>query len=92
MKKLLIILFVLCLCVSAFGQFIPIKMFGQQPSGQYAEGLVCIWRGIEAGNAVDESPYGNHGTITGPTWQGGGLLFDGATDKVTVPLIKFPDL
>ena len=78
MKKLLITLFVLCLCVSVFGQFIPIKMFGQQPSGPFADGLVFYFRGIEAGNAVDESFFGNHGTITGATWVGNGLNFDGS--------------
>ncbi len=75
MKKLLIILFVLCFCVSTFGQFIPIKMFGQQPSGPFAEGLVFYFRGIEAGEAVDESFNRNHGTILGTTWMGGGLDF-----------------
>ncbi len=83
MRKLLIILFVLCLCVSTFGQFIPIKMFGQQPSGPFADGLVFLWRGIEAGNAVDESFSRNHGTITGATWVGDGLSFsNGDTDYV----------
>ena len=82
MKKLLIILFVLCLCVSAFGQFIPIKMFGQQLSGPFADGLVGFWRFIEAGNLVDESFGRNHGTITGATWVGQGLDFSAATDEV----------
>ncbi len=84
MKQLLIILFVLCFCVSTFGQFIPIKMFGQQLSGPFADGLVFWFRGIESGNAPDESPYGNHGTITGATWVGDGLLFDGDNDEVAI--------
>ncbi len=82
MKKLLIILFVLCFCVSAFGQFIPVKMFGQQPCGHFAEGLVFYWRGIEAGNVVDESFFGNHGVITDAEWVGNGLDFDGADSIV----------
>ena len=82
MKKLLIVLFVLCFCFSAPGEFIPIKMFGQQLSGSFAEGLVFYWRGIEAGNAVDSSLYHNDGTITGPTWTGGGLNFNTSLDNV----------
>ena len=56
------------------------KMFGQQlRSGHWStDGLIFYWRGIEAGNVVDESFYRNHGTITGATWVGGSLLFDGS--------------
>lgn len=58
------------------------------------DGLRFYWRGIEAGNAVDESPCGNHGTITGATWVGGALDFSkddvniGATvyDSVTTEM------
>ena len=89
MKKLLIILFVLCLCVSVFGQFIPIKMFGQQLSGPFAEGLVLYWRGIEAGNAVDESFGENHGIINGPAWKGDSLVFNGTTDIVSFGTGRF---
>ncbi|KKM16550.1 hypothetical protein LCGC14_1684730 [marine sediment metagenome] len=81
MKRSITILFLFCFCVSAFGQ---LKMFGQLPSGQYAEGLVFIWRGIEAGNVVDESFYRNHGTITGATWVGNGLSYNGTTDTVEI--------
>lgn len=66
------------------GNIIQSKMFGQQPSGSFADKLVFYWRGIEAGNAVDESFYGNHGTITGATWQGQGLYFDGVSDVVVL--------
>ncbi len=62
-------------------------MFGQQPSGHFAEGLVGYWRFIEAGNLVDESFFGNHGTITGATWQGEGLSFNGTSDYVTIPTV-----
>lgn len=54
------------------------RFFGQQlRSGHWStEGLIFYWRGIPAGNIVDESPNGNHGTITGnPTWVGDGLTF-----------------
>ncbi len=56
------------------------KMFGQQLNfGHWStDGLVFLWRGIEAGNAVDESLYRNDGTITGAEWVGDGLRFDGA--------------
>ncbi len=65
---------------------IATKMFGQQLNyGHWStDGLVFYWRGIPAGNAVDESPYGNHGTITGAnvTWVGDGLNFNANTDYV----------
>ncbi len=59
------------------------RFFGQQlRSGHWStDGLVFFWRGIRAGNVVDESSYGNHGTIVGnPSWAGEGLDFDGAGD------------
>ena len=65
MKKLFIILLVLCFCISTFGQFIPLKMFGQLPSGHFADGLVFYWRGIQAGDVVDESFSRLHGTFNG---------------------------
>ncbi len=60
------------------------KMFGQQLNlGHWStDGLVFLWRGIPAGNAIDESFHRNHGTITGPTWVGDGLSFNGTTDYV----------
>lgn len=90
MKKLLcIILLVLCLCISAFGQFLDSeKMFGQQLNlGHWAtEGLVYYFRAIEAGNAVDDSFNELHGTLTGaPVWVGEALSFDGTNDYVSVP-------
>ncbi len=33
----------------------------------------------------DSSNYGNHGTITGATWVGDGLSFNGSSDFATVP-------
>ena len=82
MKKLFIILFVLCFCVSTFGQFIPIKTFGQQLSGPFADGLVFWFRGIEAGEAVDESFLHNDGVITTTPWVADGLDFNGASGLV----------
>lgn len=82
MKKLLIILFVLCLCISASAQFNDSeKMFGQQLNlGHWStDGIIGYWRFIEAGNLVGESLLSNDGTIIGPTWQGDGLFFDGAS-------------
>lgn len=63
------------------------RFFGQQlRSGHWStDGLVFFWRGIQAGNIVDESLYRNHGTITGATWQGDGLSFNGSSDFATVP-------
>lgn len=49
------------------------------------DGLVLLWRAIEADNAVDESFYRNHGTITGATWMGEFLRFDGVGDWVIMP-------
>ncbi len=62
------------------------KFFGQQLRlGHWStKDLVFYWRGIEAGNAVDESLSRNHGTITGATWAGRGLAFDG-DDYVSIP-------
>ena len=77
MKKLLIILLLLCLTANVGqSQYYPVKMFGQQPSGQYAEGLIGFWRFIEAGALGGESFFGNNGTINGATWEGDSLLFD----------------
>ncbi len=96
MKKLLcIILFAFAFCLPAFGQFNDSeKMFGQMLNlGHWStDGLVFLWRGIEAGNAVDESFGGNHGTITGATWAGDGLDFAAASDNdVTISNFRFPD-
>ncbi len=72
------------------GNIVIPKMFGQMLNlGHWStDGLVFYWRGIEAGNAVDESLYGNHGTITGATWVGDGLSFDGISDYVIMPTKK----
>ncbi len=87
MKKLLcIILFLLFLTANVgqaqFNDSEP--MFGQMLNvGHWAtDGLVFYWRGIEAGEAVDESFFGNNGTLLGPTWAGQGLDFDGINDDV----------
>ncbi len=59
-------------------------MFGQMLNlGHWpTDGLVFYWRGIEAGDVVDESFYGNHGTlINSPTWVGDGLHFTRASDQ-----------
>ncbi len=59
------------------------KMFGQQLNyGHWStDGLVFYWRGIPAGNAVDESPYGNDGTITGAVWGPDGVVFQHNTNQ-----------
>ncbi len=60
-------------------------MFGQMLNlGHWStDGLVFYWRGIEAGNAPDESFYHNDGTLVGPpTWVGDGLSFNGSSDYV----------
>ena len=46
-------------------------------------------RGYGTGYALDSSPYGNHGTITGATWErlSGGVWvnsFDGSDDLITI--------
>ncbi len=63
------------------------RMFGQQLNlGHWStDGLAFLWRGIPAGNVVDESFFKNHGTITGATWIGNGLKFDGVDTIVNTP-------
>ncbi len=94
MKKLLCAILLL-LCLTAHvgqSEYVPVKMFGQQLNlgRRSTDGLVFYWRGIPAGNAVDESPYRNNGTITGARWIGDGLTFDGSdpsTSYVTLPAL-----
>ncbi|HEB26579.1 MAG TPA: hypothetical protein ENI05_02215 [Porticoccus sp.] len=86
-KLLLIILLLLCLTANVGqSQLISAKMFGQQLNlGHWStDGLVFFWRGIEARDAVDESFFRNHGTITGATWVGDGLDFNGAANEVAL--------
>ena len=95
MKKLFcIILLLLCLTANV-GQsqhYHPVKMFGQQLNlgHRSTEGLVFYWRGIPAGNVVDESPYGNHGTINGNglVWVGDFLDFTGLADYIAIPTLN----
>jgi len=53
--------------------------------------LVAYYSGVLGSGSVlyDESIYGNHGTIVGPTWADGkirpALRFDGLNDYVTIP-------
>ncbi len=87
MKKLLCIVLFLLLLTANVGQaqFNDTEpMFGQMLNlGHWAtDGLVFYWRGIEAGEAVDESFLGNDGTITSTSWVGNGLDFDGANSLV----------
>jgi len=81
MRKLLHILLILILCSSLFAQQISNDskpIFGQQIGGQFAERLVGLWTFAgQTGNLPDSSHYSNHGAITGATWQGQGLFFDG---------------
>ncbi|HEB28406.1 MAG TPA: LamG domain-containing protein [Porticoccus sp.] len=88
-KKLCIILFALLLTANVGqAQFLDSEpMFGQMLNlGHWStDGLVFYWRGIEAGNVVDESFYRNHGMITGPTWVGNGLSLNGTSDFVSIP-------
>ncbi len=69
------------------------KMFGQQLNlGHWStDGLVFYWRGIPAGNAVDDSLYRNHGTLVGPVWDGGGLKFVGTEFSAGSDYIDIPD-
>ncbi len=87
MKKLLCIILLILLLTANVGrsEFVSVKMFGQMLNlGHWStDGLVFYWRGIEAGNAVDESLYRNDGTITGATWVGDGLSFNGSGDYVS---------
>ena len=48
------------------------------------KGIVGYWPGTPALDLVDFSLRRNNGTITGPTWQSGGLLFDADADTVTL--------
>ena len=84
MKKLLCIILFLLLLTANVGQSQSLKMFGQQLSlgHRSTKGLVFYWRGIQAGEVVDESFYRNHGTITGAMWVGEGLIFNGSSSKV----------
>ncbi|KKL75968.1 hypothetical protein LCGC14_2049590 [marine sediment metagenome] len=70
------------------------KMFGQQLNvGHWStDGLVFLWRGIPAGNVVDESFYSHYGTITGATWQGQGLNFNDSLDVVNFGDVALFDL
>ncbi len=58
--------------------------FGSQRTDPHwsTKGLVFYSQFKPAGKLIDESPYGNHGTITGATWTGDGLDFDGTGDFI----------
>ncbi len=45
------------------------------------KGLVFYPQFKPAGKLIDESPYKNHGVITGATWVGDGLFFSGTSGK-----------
>lgn len=86
MKKLLCIILLFLFLTANVGQaqFNDSEpIFGQMLNlGHWStDGLVFYWRGIDAGNLVDESFYGNHATFgagaASPTWVGGSLYFDG---------------
>ncbi len=51
------------------------------------KGLVGLWQFKPAGKLIDETANKNHGTITGATWAGQGLLFDNASNFVRVEAI-----
>lgn len=90
MKKLLCIILLFLLLTANVGQaqFNDTEpMFGQLLNfGHWStDGLVFYWRGIRDKNVIDESLYRNHGTITGATWAGDRLSFDGSNDYVEVP-------
>ncbi len=100
MKKLLCII-VLLLCLTANvgqAQFVSTGTFGELLNfGHWStDGLVFYWRGIEAGEVVDESFFRNHGVITGATWVGEGLLFDAIGEGVDIPhngiFVSSPDI
>ncbi len=88
MKKMFCIILLLLLLTANVGQgrLVPVKMFGQLPSGPFADGLVGYWRFIKAGNLVDDSFNKLHGTLVhDPPWVGEALDFDGVNDYVSVP-------
>ncbi len=89
MKKLLCIILLFLFLTATVGQaqFNDSEpMFGQMLNlGHWStDGLVFMWRGIEAGNFVDESLSRNHGTISGVTTWSGGYLTGSATGKITL--------
>ncbi len=59
-----------------------------------AQGLVANYQCNEGAGGIlkDSSPYGNDGTISGPTWTGDGLYFDGNdyTDHGIIDALHFP--
>jgi len=92
MKKLLCIIVFLLTVDVGHSQLISTGTFGQLLNlGHWStDGLVFYWRGIKAGNAVDESLYRNHGTIMGATWTPEGLDFTNATDHIKINDAKGP--
>lgn len=66
-------------------------LFPTLSSAGESKGLIACWKFDEGkgDRLLDDSGYGNHGTIHGATWTkgivGGGLLFDGVDDYVKVP-------
>ena len=89
MKKLfcVILLFLLLAANVGHSQFLDSEpIFGQQLNlGHWStDGLIGLWRFIQAGTLIDESFYRNHGTITNATWTADGLDFDGAGDYVNL--------
>ena len=94
MKKLIIIILLLLCLTANVSHSQSFKMFGQIPSGQYAEGLVFFWRGIEAVEVVDESYYRrNMSLVNSPTWVGQGLDFERNNSELaltTTPILTTP--
>ncbi len=61
--------------------------FGSLRKGPHwsTKGLKFFSQFKPAGKLIDETANKNHGTITGPTWVGRGLVFDGSSDYVDFP-------
>lgn len=83
MKKLLCIILLFLFLTANVGQaqFNDSEpIFGQMLNlGHWStDGLVFYWRGIQAGEFIDESFGRNNGTITDAEWQGQYLFLDGA--------------
>ncbi len=96
-----ILLVILLLCSSAFGQFQQKPLLGEQVNWAHplSKGLVGLWLLNEgSGNRVfDLSGNGNTGTITGADWvpgkYGHSLRFDTSTNNLVIPdtdIFTFP--
>lgn len=95
MKKLFLIILLFLLLTANVAQTQSVKMFGQMLNlGHWStDGLVFYWRGIEAGEAVDESFSKNHGTFAANagSWAGGSYFFAGGTTGAAITPITIAE-